>query len=327
MSTTDTPVRLGARPWSHLVPLTLREVPTPGLDVTVERRGTTPNLLAEPALDAAETSFSRYVRARAAGDDRLVAVPAFVMRAFRHRCLLVRRDSELHAVEQLAGTRIGLTGWPDSGNTWTRAILRRAGVDLRSITWTVGPLTADAAGGDRIGDVTPAAEVRVAGPGESLVGGLLDGSLDAIMTPFMPPGFHVDGGPLRPLLDDYPAAEAAYLRDVGFIPGIHLVAVRRETVDRRPEVLADLCRALGASRDAWWATQRKLADPTPWAIADIDRTERLAGSDWMPYGLRANDTMIAAFCAELRAQGLLDAPVGVADLFAEYAKVADEEGY
>lgn len=325
MSTTDTPLRLGARPWSHLVPLTLREVPTPGLDLTVERRAITPDLLAEPTLDAAETSFSRYARARAAGDDRIVAVPAFVMRAFRHRCLLVRRTSDLSTVEQLSGARIGLTGWPDSGNTWTRAILRRAGVDLGTISWTVGPLTADAAGGDRMGGLVPPANVRLAGPGESLVGGLLDGSLDAIMTPFMPPGFHTDDSPLRPLLVDYPTAEAGYLRDVGFIPGIHLIGVRREVVARRPEVLADLRRALSASRDAWWSTQRKLADPTPWALADIDRTERLAGADWMPYGLAANRPMIAAFCAELLAQGLVDEPVDIAGLFAEYTKVADEE--
>ncbi|GAA4216460.1 hypothetical protein [Actinocatenispora rupis] len=325
MSTTDTPVRLGARPWAHLVPLTLREVGTPGLELTVERRPVTPDLLAEPTLDAAETSFSRYVRARAAGDDRIVAVPAFVMRSFRHRCLLVRRDSPRTEVTQLGGTRIGVTGWPDSGNTWTRAILRRAGVDLGGIDWTVGPLTADAAGGDRLGGVTPPGNVRLAGPGESLVGGLLDGSLDAIMTPFMPPGFHTADSPLRQLLVDYPAAEAAYLREVGFIPGIHLVGVRRELVERRPTVLAELCRALAASRDAWWATQRKLADPTPWALHDIDRTERLAGPDWMPYGLVANGPMIAAFCAELLAQGLVDGPVDVAGLFPEYAKVAEEE--
>ncbi|HEX6499533.1 MAG TPA: hypothetical protein VF054_10935 [Micromonosporaceae bacterium] len=320
----ETPLRLGVRPWSHLVPLALGEVPTAGLDLRVARLAATPHLLDEPALDAGETSFSRYTLARASGDDRLVGIPTFVMRGFRHRCVLVRRDSDADRAEDLAGARIGLTGWPDSGNTWTRAILRQAGVDLTGIQWTVGPLTADAAGGDRVGGLVPPPNVRLAGPGESLVGGLLDGSLDAIMTPFMPPGFHHDDSPLRPLYRDYRRAEAGYGAAVGFIPGIHLIAVKREHVDARPQILVELAQALDASRRAWWTTYRKHADTTPWALAEIDDTERRYGPDWMPSGLAANRAMIAAFCTELFAQRIAPAPIDPDALFPEYAKVADE---
>ncbi len=325
MSTTDTVLRLGARPWSHLIPLTLSEVSTPGLNIRVDRRARTPDLLEEPALDAAETSFSRYVRARAAGDDRIIGVPAFVMRGFRHRCILVRRDSRYRSMTDLAATRIGLTGWPDSGNVWTRSLLRQAGVGLDAISWTVGPLSAEADGPDRLGGLAAPRNVRLAEPGSGLVDALLAGELDALMTPFMPPGFHQADSPLRPLLADYPAAELHYLRTVGFIPGIHLVGVRRELVDRRPEVLTELMAALRRSKDNWWADHRKLADPTPWALADVDRTERLLGADWMPYGLAANAGMIAAFCAELAAQSVLAEPVDPAGLFAEYANIAQED--
>lgn len=328
MTSTETPIRLGARPWSHLVPLALREVGGPAVEVS--RRSVTPDLLAEPGLDAAETSFSRYARARAAGDDRLVGIPAFVMTSFRHRCILVRAGSELTAPEQLAGTRIGLTGWPDSGNTWTRAILRRAGVDLTGIDWTVAPLTPDAAGGDRLGGVVPPPNVRVAGPGESLVGGLLTGRFDAIMTPFMPPGYSAaadagNGGlaGIRPLFTDYRAAEIAYYREVGYLPGIHLLTVRREVVDARPAVLAELAGALADSKRAWWASARKLADASPWALAEVDATETLLGPDWMPYGLAANARMIADFRTELHAQGLTPERVDPSSLFPEYAELVE----
>jgi 4,5-dihydroxyphthalate decarboxylase len=333
MTSTETLIRLGARPWSHLVPLALREIGGPPVEVS--RRAVTPDLLAEPALDAAETSFSRYARARAAGDDRLVGIPAFVMSGFRHRCILVRAGSELTAPEQLSGARIGLTGWPDSGNTWTRAILRRAGVDLSGVTWTVAPLTADAPAGDRLGGLVPPPNVHVAGPGESLVGGLLDGTFDAVMTPFMPPGVHSAGAPgaaatgalpaggIRPLFPDYRAAEIAYHREVGYLPGIHLLTVRREVVAARPTVLADLAGALAASKRAWWASARKLADASPWALAEVDATERLLGADWMPYGLAANARMIADFCAELHAQHLVATPIDPASLFPEYADLVE----
>jgi 4,5-dihydroxyphthalate decarboxylase len=325
MTSTETPIRLGARPWSHLVPLALREVGGPAVEVS--RRAVTPDLLAEPGLDAAETSFSRYARARAAGDDRLVGIPAFVMTGFRHRCVLVRAASDLTAPERLAGARIGLTGWPDSGNTWTRAILRRAGVDLSTITWTVAPLTPDAAGGDRLGGVTPPPNVHVARPGESLVTGLLGGDFDAIMTPFMPPGLDgessADGGGIRHLYPDYREAETEYFHAVGYLPGIHLLTVRREVVAGRPTILGELATALADSKRAWWASARKLADASPWALAEIDATERLLGPDWMPYGLAANARMIADFCVELHAQGLVGTPIDPASLFPEYAELVE----
>ncbi|MFG2059134.1 hypothetical protein ACGFI9_34470 [Micromonospora sp. NPDC048930] len=321
-----TPLHLGVRPWSHLVPLALGEVGAPPLDLRVARLAVTPQLLDESGLDAGETSFSRYTLARAAGDDRLVGIPAFVMRGFRHRCILVRKDSHAADAADLAGARIGVTGWPDSGNTWTRAVLRRAGVDLTGVRWTVGPLTPEAAGGDRMGGMTPPPWVRLAEPGESLVGGLLDGTLDAIMTPFMPPGFHRDDTPLRPLYRDYRAAEARYGAEVGFIPGIHLIAVKRERVEARPEILAGLMTALRASQRAWWASYRKHADTTPWALAEIDDTERRYGPDWMPYGLAANRSMMAAFCTELHAQGIASSPVDLEALFPEYVKIAAETG-
>lgn len=321
MISTGAPLRLAARQWSHLVPLALREVGGP--PVEVQRRVVTPDLLAEPALDAAETSFSRYARARAAGDDRLVGIPAFVMRGFRHRCILVRADSDLTEPRQLAGARIGLTGWPDSGNTWTRAILRRAGVDLEGIAWTVGPLTADAPPTDRLGDVEPQPHVRVAAAGESLVTGLLAGDFDAIMTPFMPRGFHTRDAGLRPLFPDYRAAEVEYHQEVGYLPGIHLLTVRREVVAQRPQVLAELAEAVASSKRVWWSQARKLADASPWALAEVDLTERLFGPDWMPYGLTANRRMIADFCTELHAQGLIAAPTDPGCLFPEYAELVE----
>ncbi|MGO8470213.1 hypothetical protein AB9F45_38520, partial [Rhizobium leguminosarum] len=44
---------------------------------------------------------------------------------------------------------------------------------------------------------------------------LLDGGLDALFTPFMPKGFFDQESPLRQVLDDFRAAEVAYLNEVG----------------------------------------------------------------------------------------------------------------
>ncbi|MFI1728729.1 hypothetical protein ACH40E_05715 [Streptomyces acidicola] len=310
-------VRLGLRDWDHLVPLMSGRVRVPGFDIRIDAREITPNVLAEPGLDGGETSFSRYVQARAAGDDRLVGLPAFVMRGFRHRCVLVRTDSPLRSLDQLTGTRIGLTGWPDSGNTWTRALIRAAGVDLSGITWRVGPLAAGEVGKERLGDRPLPSNVSAMPEGESLVGELAAGRLDAILTPFMPSEFFTSASRFRHLLDDHPAAERAYWSTTGFVPGIHLVTLKKEVVEAHPELPAALLAGLEESKHHWLGRRRLLTDTTPWLLHALTESAALFGQDWMPYGTASNAAMTAAFCEELYAQGIWPDPIDPAVVFPE----------
>ncbi|MFE2445480.1 hypothetical protein ACWDHW_20505 [Streptomyces melanosporofaciens] len=302
-------IRLGLRDWDHLVPLASGLVEVPDFTVRIDSRDVTPDVLAEPGLDGGETSFSRYVQARAAGDDRLVGLPAFVMRGFRHRCVLVREGSPLRSLEELAGARVGLTGWPDSGNTWTRALLRGAGVDLTGIQWRIGPLTAGETGKDRVGSRPLPANVSVMAEGESLVEELAAGRLDAVLSPFMPNELFTTTSRFRHLFDDHRSAERAYWQATGFVPGIHLVTLKREVVEAHPELPAALLAGLEESKRRWLGRRRLLADTTPWLLHELTESARLFGDDWMPYGTKSNAEMTRAFCAELHAQGVWPEPI------------------
>ncbi|WP_405651299.1 hypothetical protein OG581_12315 [Streptomyces sp. NBC_01386] len=239
-------------------------VKVPGFHVEIDARDVTPDVLSEPGLDGGETSISRYVQAHAAGDDRLVALPTFVKRGFRHRCVLVRADSPLRSFDQLACARIDLTGWPDSGNTWTRALIRAGGVDLSGIEWRVGPLAAGAVGTERLSNRPLPPNVSAMAEGESLARELAAGRLDAILTSFMPPEFFTPESRFRHLLDDHPAAERAYWAATGFVPGIHLVTLKRDVVEVHPELPAVLLAGLEASKRHWLGRRRLLADtPRP----------------------------------------------------------------
>lgn len=306
-------IRLAVRDWDHLVPLLTGRAGARGAALEVETRDVTPDVLAEPDLDGGETSFSRYALARASGDDRLVGLPVFLMRGFRHRCVLVRWSSGLSSPRDLAGATIGLTGWPDSGNTWTRALLRAEGVDLSGVQWRVGSLAAGETGKDRVGSRPLPGNVRVTGT--PLVEGLADGSLDAVFTPFMPPEMFTARGRFRHLYGDYRAAETAYYARTGFVPGIHLLALKREVVDAHPwlpEVVQD---AFEASKRLWLERRRLLADTTPWLLDELEAQARIFGPDWMPYGAEANAAMTAAFCAELHEQGIAPRPIKAEELF------------
>lgn len=296
------------------MPVVTGAVRPEGFELDIDSRAVTPDVLQEPGLDGGETSFSRYVLGRASGDDRLVGLPVFVMRGFRHRCVLVRSDSELTSLEELKGARIGLTGWPDSGNTWTRALLREAGVDLVGITWTVGPLVAGETGKDRTGPVPFPDNVSLTGDG--LAEGLADGHYDAIMTPFMPEEFFTPGSRFRPLLPDHRAAERAYYERTGFVPGIHLVTLKRESVERHPWLPQAVTELFERSKRHWVLRRRLLADTTPWLLAELADTAETFGRDWMPYGAAQNAPMVAAFCAELHAQGISHRLIGAEEAFA-----------
>ncbi|TDW86471.1 hypothetical protein [Kribbella sp. VKM Ac-2566] len=304
-------LHLGVRHWDHVIPLALGDVPGPA----VTRLEATPDLWGSPEYDGGETSFSRYVRARAAGDDRVVALPIFLMRGFRHRCIIVRRDATAETAADLKGGRIGLTGWPDSGNTWTRAILAEAGVGIHDAEWQVGPLTAAHPVVDRIGGVAVGNNIRHTADGARLVDLLLDKELDAVMTPFMPPGFHAEDSLYRTLFRDTRAEEREYYGRHGYIPGIHLLALRKEVLEERPEIAQQLIDLFEQAKQLSFQRRNKLMDITPWHNEEIGVTTRTFGPDWMPYGVSADRRMVAAFQDHLVAQELLAQPVPAEDLF------------
>ena len=311
-------IRVGARPWDHLTPLVLGDVRARSFDLEVTRLDQTPNLESDDRFDVAETSFARYALSRLAGETATVGLPAFVMSGFRHRCVLTRADSPLHAFADLRGRRVGVTGWPDSGNTWTRALVRAAGVGIDEIDWYVGPLLDDHPVGDRIGPVAVPQNVGRTPDDRALVEMVLSGDLDAIMTPFMPPGFHEPGAPLRHLLDDYRAAEIDYFAQTGFLPGIHLMTVRRTVLEHHPFVAAELVDVLERSRSHWWSARTKLADTTPWLLKEIDLVEKTTGRAWSPYDSECAMPMVSAFCTELAEQGIATRRPEPSELFADF---------
>lgn len=314
------PIRLALRDWDFLTPILLGDVRSPEFDVVIDRVGT---LVSDPGgdpnYDGAEMSFSRYAQGRARGEDKVVAVPHFLMRAFRHRCIITATRSPITDLASLAGKAIGLTGWQDSGNTWTRALLRREGVGVEDARWYVGRLTADHPTTDRLGGFGRPGRIEAV-PGERPMVELLEeGELDAVFTPFMPPGFYEPDSPLRSLLPDYRAAELAYFHEVGYVPGIHILALRPSVVERHPTLPEVLGELLGESARVWLAKREKYADTTPWIIEEIGRCARDLPAGWDRNGYAANATMIDAFAEELYAQQLVQRRLDARDLFPRFA--------
>jgi 4,5-dihydroxyphthalate decarboxylase len=245
-------------------------------------------------------------------------MPAFVRRGFSHRAWYVRRGSAIKSFRDLAGKRVGTNEYPATGNTWTRAAAREQGLDLKSVSWVVGSIDGGKfASGDRLPDNVSYAESE-----EGLVDLLLDGRLDALACPDPPRGFNDKNSEVVRLLVDFREAERAYYSRTKVYPAYHIVGFRQTLFHEDPGALLRVYDALERSKKFWESLRFAECDTSPWLQADLEETRELMGPDWQPYGVEPNARMIAYFCDEMLAQGLITRPVAPGDLFAEFMELA-----
>ena len=313
------PLTLAIRDYDFVTPLATGDVAADGLDLTLIRAfDALQRVASDPAVQGGEASFSRYVQRYAAGDRSLVGLPLFVMREFRHRAFFVRRDSPLRTIRSLAGQRIAVDGWPHSGNTWSRALMREEGVSLDDVRWLVGRVHAQ--------DAAPPADALPRGVELSprpLRDLLSDGELDVLIWAWAPEGLYEPDGPVRRLFEDYRAAEQTHYRRTRIFPAHHLVVLKRAVVDRHPGVVRAVYAAFEAARARAAANRWKLHESSPWLLDDLEAQARLMGPSFEPYGLgEDNRRMVARFCEEQHAQGLIPRPLDPDSVFAEFRALA-----
>ncbi|MDO9636975.1 MAG: nitrate ABC transporter substrate-binding protein [Pseudotabrizicola sp.] len=309
-------VRLALRDWDYLTPLLLGDVGDPRIDLQITRVGTlVDDLATTTAYDGAEISFSRYVQDRAAGCTAVLGVPQFLMRGFRHRCIITAKTSPITRLEDLAGKKIGVTGWQDSGNTWTRAALADLGVGIEDVMWYAGRLTEAHPITDRLGRFARPGRIE-AMPGEQpMIAALLDGSLDAVFTPFMPTGFFRPDSAFRHVLSDFRSAEIAYFDRVGYVPGMHILGLKASFAMENPWIASALSDLFDGSLAMWLDKRRKYAETTPWIIQDIAMMDTALGAKWAASGLSANAGMISDFVRQSREQALIGCDLTLTEIF------------
>ena len=310
------PLTLAVRDYAHIAPLALGDIMIEGVDLTLLRVFDAPQqVLVDPAIDGGEASFSRHLQRVAIKDESFVAVPAFVLRGFRQRCIFVRQDSPLTDLTDLAGKRVGLNEWGATGHTWARAAFRERGIALEDVRWVVGQISPSSP--PPPGTPFPA-YVSAAPAGSTLTEMLLAGEIDAMLASEPPEGFHSVNGPIVRLFRDFRSAEQAYYARTGIMPAHHLIALRRSVAEKHPWLPQAVFRAFEASRKRATENRRLLGDVSPWLLAELESNEASMGSDVEQYGIQPNRAMIETFCAEQFAQGLVSTPINPADAFARF---------
>ncbi len=317
---------LVVRPYDGIYPLYRGEVATPGLDLTIDHGSSIDTLTGDDPPSAGEMSCSKYLLHVASGGTTWVGVPVYLIRGFRQRSFWVPRESTLTSLDQLRGARVGLSGWPDSGNVWARAALREAGVQLADVRWRLGPPNPDyprTVGMPSVG--VDGLDVELLERGDALVQAAARGDLDAISIAFPPPSLFTPDAPLRRLYASYATAEHAYFDRTGVYPVFHVLVVRRDVVEARPQVLGELYDAFAASWRIAHDLYRTFGDATPWMQAGLEEAERLMGAAAQPFGISdpVHRRSIETLSAEQHAQGLVYRTVDADEAFADFLRLTD----
>ena len=318
---TDHPIRVVARNYDLLMPLVIGDVVAEGIELEFDRSTSIGAFAEDESFQAGEMSFSGYLRRLDAGQTDIVGLPVFLMRGFRQHCFFTLRDSGLSTLGDLQAKRIGTNGWPDSGNTWSRALLRRAGVNIEEIEWVVGPIdgTTDEQFGHKTTSGTLPAHAQPAPAGMPLVDLLAAGEIDAMMVPWPPRSFYEANSPVVRVLTDYRGEEEQYARDVGYYPAHHVLGVRASLIEADPWIAASLFDAFDAAQKLAESHRWSLADATPWLLADLERTVDILGPNWQAHGIQPNRAMIDAFARELQAQGIIGTRFQPDEVFARFS--------
>src|SRR5436305_12239962 len=135
-------VTLAGGATDRTLPLILGDVRPAGIDLTFLRMYPEEvfwRMTRYAEFDAAEMSLSSYLLRRSRGDDRVLAIPVFTSREFRHSCIWVRRDADIEAPRDLKGKRVGAAEWQLTANLWIRRFLQDDyGVQSANLRWFLG---------------------------------------------------------------------------------------------------------------------------------------------------------------------------------------------
>jgi 4,5-dihydroxyphthalate decarboxylase len=304
--------------------LQLGEISPAGIElrfVTIPEIGALFRRTAQHAeFDAAEMSLSTLLLLRSRGDRRLIGIPVFPSRSFRHSFIFVRADSGIEQPADLRGKRVGVQDYQATAYVWQRALLEHEhGVTPRESSWYVGGLDIPSPAERLRHEPPPGVDIRPVPAGKTVEGMLLDGELDAVMSPERLHSFRARPEAVRRLLPDYEQLEQDYFSRTGFFPIMHTVVLRRDVYESDPWVACALVDAFEASKQAGMARLRRLTSPAlalPWLADAVEQLDQVFDGDPFPSGFKANRKILEAVCRYSHEQGLSETELAPEDVFA-----------
>ncbi len=270
------------------------------------------------SYEVTELSFSNYLIASSRNECQYVALPIFPSRSFRHSAIYVRSGSGIASPRDLQGKRIGCREYSNTASLVVRGILAdEYGLQPESSEWIVGDV--DRAERHSIDERNwPKGRVKIQGiVGESLTTLMERGELDALIA-YKPPSKFGLNSAMERLFPQWRSVEQDYFLRTKRFPIMHVMAVRKDVLKERPEVIGSLMDAFSKAKTI---AQSRLsihqAHPVmlPWLTAEHEQTQAVMGHDFWPYGMDANFDMVKTQIRWSFEQGLIPRQYDVQEMF------------
>jgi len=246
----------------------------------------------EQEFDVAELAMVTCLQA-IAYNKPYAMIPAVIGAGrYQHHCLVYNAERQTLRVGQLKGKRIGIRAHAQTTVTWVRGILwDDYGVALDDVNWVTME-------DGHLAEFPDPANIARAPEGRTMVDMLLSGELDAAII-----GTDLPDDPrLQPVLPDpHSAAQAWSLRNQT-VPINHMVMVRKDMFQHRPDIVTQIYQLLAQSK----------------ARAERDKP---AAVDLTPFGVEANRKALEVLIRNATDQKLLPRPLTVDEIFEDFYKL------
>lgn len=270
-------------------------------------------------FDVAEMSTSTFMMMRAEGDDRLVGLPVFLSRAFRHSQVYVNAESGIERPEDLRRRNVGIPEYQMTAALWIRAFLQHDyGVAPADVNWWYGGVEEPSYAERRHHAIPPGVTYERIADGKWLTGMLESGELDAYVTAAEPAAFRAGSPRIRRLFPNWAEVERDSFRRTGIFPIMHMTVMRRDVYERHPWAVEAMLDAFVVAKRHG---QRRLRDlgalavSLPWLGRHLEEVDELFGGDPFPYGVEQNRAVLEQMTAYAHEQGLTPRRLALDELF------------
>ena len=315
-------LRFATRPYDGLLPLLRGEVRVTGVELETHEMLSVAMFggFMRGEYDVSEMSLAESVYYISRGKAEFVGVPVYPSRYFRHAYWFHNLAAGITGPESIRGKRIGFQRWVQTAGVWMRGQLRdEHGVSPTANEWYVASVHHWDGGNAEELRPRDGSTIRLLGAGataENAHKALLDGRVDLMgTTEIHAPKLLADPRTKR-LFPDYRRVEEESFRKSGIFPIMHLVGMRAELAERRPELPAQFFAAFSEAQ----AIARRHAAALPshalaWRSAYLDEEAAILGPDPWRYGLEANRRALVKFIDYCVDQGIAARRIEPEDLF------------
>lgn len=280
---------------------------------------------ARAEFDVAEFSLCTLMLMIGNGDNRLVGLPIFPSRAFRHEQIYINVKSGIKQPSDLAGRVVGISEYQMTAGLWVRAHLQHDyGVAPDKIRWRTGGFFIPRHASRMHLDLPPGVELQTIAEDDTLEKSLLEGRIDALVSTEPPRPFVAGDARVARLFPDVRSVEREYFKRTGFFPIMHAVVMRRDVYEANRWIAMSLLNAFNEAKRLGHeklAYQGAYAVSLPWLSLETEELSRLFGGDAFPYGFQSNLRILEAMTTYAHEQGFTPRKLDPRDLFAPEALV------